>query len=447
MRPPTPTLLPTPTLADTPGAILLYYTQSGDTLSAVATRFGVTIADIGRPTPVPELAILAPGVLLLIPDRLGPTTPAEKLIPDSELVFSANASAFDAAAFAEQASGYLSRYMDFVVDRDRSGAEVIHRVALENSINPRLLLALLEYRSGWVFSDTPDPATLEYPMGHFNRRDPRLYHQLTWAANLLNIGYYGWRAGTLTDLNFADGSSMRLAPDLNAGTVALLYFFAQYLSGEDWAAATSPAGFPALYREMFGDPFQRAVDPLLPPGLSQPELDLPFLPGRVWSMTGGPHGPWERDGAWAALDFAPPSIERGCVRSDEWVVAAAAGLVVRSGDGVVVLDLDGDGREQTGWVLFYLHLADRSRAPLGKTVERGDLIGHPSCEGGFATGTHVHFARKFNGEWIAADGPIPFNLGGWVAHNGPRAYQGSLTNGPLLVIACTCSSSATQISH
>ena len=31
-------------------------------------------------------------------------------------------------------------------------------------------------------------------------------------------------------------------------------------------------------------------------------------------------------------------------------------VIARMGNGVVILDLDGDGKEQTGWVLFYLHV-------------------------------------------------------------------------------------------
>ena len=39
----------------------------------------------------------------------------------------------------------------------------------------------------------------------------------------------------------------------------------------------------------------------------------------------------------------------------------ADGLVVHSDLGVVIQDLDRDGYEQTGWVLMYVHLADRDR--------------------------------------------------------------------------------------
>ena len=123
----------------------------------------------------------------------------------------------------------------------------------------------------------------------------------------------------------------------------------------------------------------------------------------------------------------------------------AAGQIVRADHGSVLLDLDGDGRETTGWVILYLHIADEDRVRPGTFVETGALLGHPSCRGGQATGTHVHVARKYNGEWIPADGVIPFNLSGWIARRGQAEYLGSLTRGDQTVEACTCSTAETAI--
>jgi murein DD-endopeptidase MepM/ murein hydrolase activator NlpD len=234
----------------------------------------------------------------------------------------------------------------------------------------------------------------------------------------------------MTEVQFSDGVVARLAPDLNAGTVALQYYLTQVYDAQGWVRALDlNNGLPALYERMFGSPWLRAlnVEPLYPPGLTQPTLILPFLVGQLWSFTGGPHGAWEHEGARAALDFAPAGDVPGCVDSNAWVVAAASGLVVRTGKGMVVLDLDGDGREQTGWDLIYLHLITNDHVQVGDWVETGDLLGHPSCEGGISTGTHIHLARKYNGEWIPADGPTPFVLNGWIAHAGEQSYQGSLT--------------------
>ena len=110
-----------------------------------------------------------------------------------------------------------------------------------------------------------------------------------------------------------------------------------------------------------------------------------------------------------------------------------------------MLDLDGDGHHQSGWVVFILHISSDQIAPVGRFVETGDLLGHPSCEGGRALGTHIHIARKYNGEWVPADGEAPFELGGWTAHFGDRAYAGTMTSGGDSIRACECSSEVAGI--
>jgi murein DD-endopeptidase MepM/ murein hydrolase activator NlpD len=371
------------------------------------------------------------------------------LIPDSEVVYSPSALDFDVATFVQGAGGFLSEYEQFLMSTGMtSGAEVVERVAIENSINPRLLLALLEYQSNWVYGHPTDAKDNEYPLGFKDPREKGLYKQLAWALNQLSIGYYGWREGRLTEIEFSDGVTARLAPNLNAGTAALQYYFAQFYDSQEWLEALDPVdGFPAFYEQQFGSPWVRAlqVEPLYPPELAQPNLHLPFVVDQIWGFTGGPHGAWERDGAWAAIDFAPGSLTPGCVETNSFTLASAPGLVVRSDHGVVSLDLDGDGREQTGWVLIYLHIAEKGRIPAGTWVEAGDPIGHASCEGGFSTGTHIHMTRKYNGEWIVADGPLPFVLSGWQVHAGEKPYQGTLTRGDQTIIASTVSPYTSRI--
>lgn len=442
-----PTLQPLP-----PNAIpLIYTTQAGDTLPVLATRFGVQAEEITSPgtEPLPRGSLLAPNQLLFIPHRLENTTSSQRVLPDSELVFSPSAIDFNVDDYVTQAGGYLSTYREWLGSTQwTTGSDIIKRIALDNSVNPRILLALLEYQSGWVYGQPSNLAQVDYPLGEIDRDRRGLFKQLMWAVKQLSNGYYGWREGLLTEVSFSDGQTARLAPDLNAGTAAIQYYFAHIYNTNTWLGAMDPAqGFPGVYERMFGDPWMRAqsVEPLYPPGLVQPPMILPFITGQMWSFSGGPHGAWDQDGARAALDFAPGSVESGCVKSDAWVIAAAPGLIVRVGNGFLVLDLDGDGHEQTGWVLLYLHIATKGKAQLNSWVDIESVIGHPSCEGGFSTGTHIHIARKYNGEWIPADGPIPFNLSGWIAHAGARPYEGTLTKDDMTVIAVPNGSFETRI--
>lgn len=442
---------PTPEIYIVEDSPILYYAQAADTLKVVAVRFGVQPGEITSPDPIPETAFINPGQLLIIPRRLKNTTGSQQLLPDSEVVYSPSAANFDTLEYARQAGGYLASYREWHKSTGmKSGAEIVERVAIENSINPRLLLALLEYHSGWVYGMTPTRDQIDYSMGLDLPTAKGLYNQLIWTVNQLSVGYYAYREGRLTELHFGDGVKARLAPDINAGTAALQYYFSKLYTGQRWLDALNPnTGFPGLHTTLFGNPWERSqtVEPLYPPGITQPPLSLPFMRNWTWSYTGGPHGAWEQEGAYAALDFAPGSTEAGCTKSEAWVTASAAGLVVRTGPGLVVLDLDGDGYEGTGWVLVYLHVAENNRVKVGDWVAAGDPLGRPSCEGGFATGTHVHIARKFSGEWVPADGPLPFNLGGWVAHAGPLPYKGTLTRGDVTLTACTCSNYATFITR
>ena len=173
----------------------------------------------------------------------------------------------------------------------------------------------------------------------------------------------------------------------------------------DWEQDIEEAGLYQSYRDLFGDPFAGSFA-ILPPDLSQPPLTLPFPRGDVWRFTGGFHGGWGNGSAWAAVDFAPPAEAGqggGCFQSSYPITAAARATIARLETGVIVLDLDFDGDEGSGWTLLYLHLDRQDSLQAGQTVEAGSILGYASCAGGFSTATHLHLARRYNGEWLPAD--------------------------------------------
>lgn len=428
-----------------------YYAQSGDSIGVLAVRFGVEVNEITSALPLPEEGFIPEGQLLLIPNRLENTTSSLKLFPDSEVVNSPSAIGFDVDKYIEEAGGYLSTYSQLVFGVGTiNGAEIIKRVALEYSVHPRLLLAMLEYESGWVFGQPATSYARNYPLGFVLEGRLGLHKQLVYGAGLIATGYYGWREGTVVAVQFSDYTRLRMAANLNCGTAGLMYYFGQKYQTEDWNDSLySEDSFVATYERMFGNPWRtaQAFEPLFTPDVKQPSLTLPFEQGVIWSFTGGPHAAWGAAEVRAAIDFAPPSSEVGCTPNQAWVVASAAGLVVRSENGVVVLDLDGDGIEQTGWNLVYLHIATNERVPLGSWLNSGDRIGHPSCEGGISSGTHLHFVRKYNGEWVPAEGPLSFVLDGWKAKAGNSIYQGWLVRGEQIVRANVYGTSSSHVSR
>lgn len=378
------------------------------------------------------------GQILLLPTVELPVGPAEKLIPDSELVYGPAFSHFDATACASGAGGYLASYTEDVEGRILSGPEIVQLIAQQYSVGPRLLLALLELKSGWVTEPDPAEDTLYYPMGRVEYDWDGLFLQLSWTANELNRGYYEWESYWPHTVELGDDTRIQLAAGLNAGTAAVQSFLALYNSRAGWETQAAWDGsLMTIYRAFFGSPFVYAVEPLVPPDLAQPEMLLPWKGGELWYLTGGPHGGWGGYGL-AALDFVPAGDARGCDKTPNWVRAVCPGRVVRSENGEVVVDLDDDGFEGTGWSVLYMHIAADGRVPTGAWLEAGDKIGHPSCEGGFTSAAHLHIARRYNGRWIEAAGPTPFVMDGWITVSYGPAYDGALIKGDQTREACEC---------
>ena len=414
--------------SESEGYFILHTVEEGDTLSTIAQQYESTMPAIMALNQIANSDFIVVGETLRVP---GPefeslVGPSFEVIPDSELVYGPAANDFELSAFTNQFDGYLLSYEEEVEGEVLSGNEIVQLVADRHSVNPMLLLAALEYQAEWLSNDLP--AEVTYPMGLLEEDSSGLYKQLSWAANLLNWGFYGRAEGGVTSFLVGEEIPVTFGEDISYGTSGVQYYLAarDNVDYESWLAASGPLGLFDTYSELFGDPFEREIEPLIPEDLSQPDFMLPWTGGETWYFTGGPHGGWNTGSAWAALDFVPPNQEAGCSPSEHWTTAVAAGIVSRSGKGAVVLDLDGDGYSGTGWAVTYMHLADRDRAAVGTAVKTGDPLGHPGCEGGFTNGTHVHLARTYNGRWISADGPLPFDLDGWISQGAGFEYNGTL---------------------
>jgi LasA protease len=427
-----------------------YAVQSGDTLFLIAQRFNVGLNALIELNNITNPDVLEVGQVLQLPNIPTQQSPSFKILPDSRLVRAPRSNQFDIGLFISQQTGYINRATDTVTTRVANGAgfdevltsaQIIQRVSLEYSIDPRILMAILEFRAGWLSNPNPRADLLQFPIisqersAGFNRTG--LYRQLAYVANELNRGYYGWKGRNLRTLEFTSGERIQINPSLNAGSIGVQYFLSLGNNFNIWNLEVQSGGLYAVYVRYFGDPFIDTIEPLVPNGIQQPVLLLPFASGETWYYTGGPHGGWGNGSGWSSLDFAPPD-ERPpgsefCYSSQFFVRALANGLIIRSEGGAVVLDLDNDGDESTGWTIMYLHLADTT--PAGTIVMAGDPIGKASCAGGFSTATHLHVGRRYNGEWLPADcsqcleGYVTpnFVMSNWVADGiAGQEYQGFL---------------------
>ena len=421
---PTPSVIP----FQPPAGYVEYLAQSGDTLQTVGARFDAEPDKIISEEAIPEEGLINPGQILYLPPLKGETTPDDILIYDSDVVYSPSASDFDLSAFIDSYGGRLSTYSEIRMYGKTPAAVILGELAADYSINPRILLSLLELNGRWVTGQPESDEQELYPFHYIRADRGGLYRQAGWAIQQLVAGYYGWRAGTLTEVTFMDKSTLRLAPNLNAGTVAVMVYLAQVYPRVEWEQKLNE--LPGIHEDLFGDAYQRAmsVEPLFPVGLVQPDLRLPFSKKETWVFTCGLHASWGKDGQpLGALDFAPPLASSGCGNSIHYATAMASGRVVYSLNGKIFVDMDGDNDPHTGWVMLYMHIANSDKVEVGTELQTGDRIGHPSCEGGSSYGIHVHVARMYNGEWVLGEGGLPFVLSGYQANYAEGLCSGSLT--------------------
>jgi len=425
-----------------------YTVVAGDTLFGIAQQFNTSVERLIALNNLENPDVLIVGQTISIPANGDSNTPANILMGDYDFVRGSNAPTRISDLMSGN-TGYISQVQVAITDRRSDGSaytvtlsgwDTIDRVSRETSIDARLLVAILEYRTGWL--SIRQPLEVDFPLvseeaskaARIDRKG--LYRQLSWVANELNRGYYGWKFGNWTAMEFTDGVRVNFDESLNAATVSLHYMLHLERDINAWQTDISATGVIATYVRLFGSP-TRLETPTYTP---QPTLQLPFQAGERWYFTGGWHGGWGSGSAWAAVDFAPPDERASgglCFTSEFGTRAVASGRIARSEPGLVVLDLDGDGDERTGWTLLYLHLASTGRLATGVTVAANDVIGYVSCEGGFSTATHLHIGRRLNGEWIPADctpcGALSdgsFIMSGWRVYGlVGQEYQGSLQRG------------------
>lgn len=441
-------LSPTPTRVPPDDTTTEYTVRSGDTLLRIAVAYGTTTESLIAINGLTNPDQLVVGQALQVSTAPEHTGPGTILLPDSEVVYGPGYASFDVVAEVQRHPGLLAQYSEAVEGREMSGAEIVQLASLQYSVGPRVLLTLLELRGGWLSNPAPGPTQQTYPLGYDRATYWNgLYMQLCQAANALNTGFYGWYLDDLWLIQTQDTSFIQYAVGLNAGTAGVQKVLAD--TSANYASFLSDVErFASLYRELFGDPAEYAVEPLLSPYVEPPSMVLPWARGETWYYTGGPHVGWGTLGALAAVDFVSDERNIGCAVSQRWVTAAADGPIIASDGGMVLQDLDGDGFAGTGWVILYMHIAADGRVSVGDELKVGDPIGHPSCEGGVSDASHLHLARRVNGVWIGADDPNwPMSLSGWVPVAGIEQYEGELTKGGETLTACECWDSVNGVTH
>ncbi|MGH3735745.1 MAG: peptidoglycan DD-metalloendopeptidase family protein [Micromonosporaceae bacterium] len=140
-------------------------------------------------------------------------------------------------------------------------------------------------------------------------------------------------------------------------------------------------------------------------------MRLPFAVGQTWSYTGGPH---QMGGSvLSSIDLAGGDLK---------VLAARGGRAYTMCKGWIRVLHNG------GYATDYYHLWNQISVD-GTPVDEGAFLGDAGTDvtcGGGATGRHVHFSLRRNGEYVPIAG---HGIGKWVIYGGAKAYDGYALHG------------------
>lgn len=367
---------------------------------------------VARPSatlPAARSSVAVAPTLSPIPPTAEPTAePRDPLFDSRRLSYEHNFNGPQIQAFLEARGSVLAGIRFQVGGRSQSFTDVLVSLSSLYSLNPKLLLALVEQHGRLLSTSSPTADQLAWAVGYHGDGGGRqgLYSQLRWAARELRyaIRDYAGRANGLPAIKYADGSSQDPNPDIA---------MSRYVLARVLAPTTVPGGLGSRLEGLLNTYTRLFDDPRLPPHdwpapaepfLTRPtehifpvtsffDHDAPFLRenGSLFTYLGRQ----ETDIAFAydghtGWDYGlgPPDA----------VLAAAPGEVIFAGnsdDGcatpahAVIID-HGNGYRTLYWHLYQINVEATQRVAAGEQI---GIAGESGC----AVGAHLHFQVQYLG--------------------------------------------------
>ncbi|MCD4700059.1 MAG: peptidoglycan DD-metalloendopeptidase family protein, partial [Phycisphaerae bacterium] len=317
---------------------------------------------------------------------------------------------------------YIEDYLHSVDSSLESYASVLQTWAVYSSVNPKVLLTVLEidYHLVSAFPETEPPEQIhEWIETTSLELASSFYESLyTWGPRRPSLQT---EPPTAPAVELQDGSTAVLDSNLNSGSIAIAATLARRAGKEEWLSRLSgnnTDSFSQVFNMLFGGgaPLEETAD--ITPSNAPPAdtLQFPYPLGATWyasgahSWAGGDHGP-----PFSSLDFFYQGGIPCASPPFHYTVSAAYGDAFRPSDYQCWVQID----HADGWTTSYYHLMHTYS---GGTMGQNGSIGTISCEicaGGFATGPHVHFSVKYNGAYVDLEG---VSLSGWIVHPGEEPY-------------------------
>jgi hypothetical protein len=341
------------------------------------------------------------------------TTSGMDLLSNGQFVWGPNVGDFEVGQFLLELGSPLAPF-----------ADIVDAWARYYSINPRVLLTLLEVRNGLLTNpyDEISPSEVSTIIEEVGLQAYEAFyeHLYTWgdmksSDKVLDI--------PSPSILLADGYEFEIQADVNSASFAItdvLGTTTDLVNLNRLIASTEPGGFSETFGAMFPetDPLDTSND-IIPDSLPPDDLfQFPFPLGDSWYFN-GPHN-WNGGGGYpfSSMDFHT-GWGPGSPYPLHYAVSAApgSGYVFQPTQSDLPCWVKVDHIDD--WTTYYYHL--RKVRPPGNigTVRANDpmgSIGEETCNGGYAVGSHLHFTLLFNGAFVSLEG---VKLSGWTIHVGP----------------------------
>ncbi|HEU5099222.1 MAG TPA: peptidoglycan DD-metalloendopeptidase family protein [Roseiflexaceae bacterium] len=383
--------------------------------TAVAPAATAVRGAISAPTAVANQPAAAPA----LEPTPAPAAPAA-FFDERRLIYEPGLYAPQIQALLDAQPGPLKTIVFQIGDRRHSFAEALTGQTSYYSVNPKVILALIELQSRLLSTAGPSADQVGWALGYQGENGNKrgLQAQMRWVVRQILFAKrdYPQRA----PLTYADNSSAP-APDA--------WSLSEYVIARALAPTTSPDRLPGLlqrfletYTRLFGDP---RTPPEGWPAPSAPFLSWPIEHSAPVTSFFDHGGPFLTRNAQAGIVTYWGRTETDLAFAynghDGWDYAAAPpDLALAAADGEVVFAGNADDNCNTrsvivdhgnGYRTMYWHLA-RVDVAIGDHVARGQPVGMIG-QSGCATGPHLHFGVQFLGRntdpygWCGA-GPDPW---------------------------------------
>ncbi len=340
------------------------------------------------------LISLCPGTLTEVLAQSDGTRP--DLLSNGQFVYGPNVKGFD-----------LEDYINTKAHRLKPFYKEIYYKSRYYSVNPRVTLTILEL----IVKKSPALKKHYFNIDHVNVNEfgDRLEKILKEMTKLFYKRFYSDK--TINEDNKSG----------NAATYAIVTLFPGIDDKVKHKGVIKDI-FTHTFSELFPvvDPMDRSNKISAGAGPSDSFFQLPYPEGESWSFNGVHDWSGNSGGAdMSSIDYSDGWPAWNVDVSNTWVVSAASGTAEKVSDCWV------DVSHSDGWSSRYYHLENVQVS--NTAVSNNDRLGNYAntssealCNGGSATGPHLHFSILYNGAYYPMNG---VNFSYWTVNSGRFPYD------------------------